>query len=38
VGFVLMIATLPVMLHFFSATVRQMYKDIWTLLLRMAGS
>jgi len=38
VGFVLMIATLPVMLQFFSATVRQMYRDIWTLLLRMAGS
>ena len=38
VGFVLMIATLPVMLQFFSVTVRQMYKDIWALLLRMAGS
>ncbi|MDR0304581.1 MAG: flagellar biosynthetic protein FliR [Chitinispirillales bacterium] len=38
IGFILMIVTLPVMLQFFSVAVKQMYKDIWTLLLRMAGS
>ena len=38
IGFILMIITLPIMLQFFSVTVRQMHVDIWTLLLRMAGS
>jgi len=38
IGLVLMAATLPVMLQFFSAMVKRMYSDIWTLLLRMAGS
>jgi len=38
VGFVLMLITLPAMLQFFAAIVRQMYRDIWTLLLRMAGT
>jgi flagellar biosynthetic protein FliR len=38
VGFILMIATLPVMLQFFSSTLRKLYSDIWMLLLRMAGS
>jgi flagellar biosynthetic protein FliR len=38
VGFVLMIVTLPLMLQFFAVIVKQMYKDVWTLLLRMAGT
>jgi len=38
VGFVLMIVTLPIVLQFFGVVVRQMYRDIWTLLLRMAGT
>lgn len=37
VGFILMMATLPLMLQFFASASRQMYRDIWTLLLRMAG-
>jgi flagellar biosynthetic protein FliR len=38
IGFVLMIFTLPIMLQFFAGMARLMYKDIWTLLLRMAGT
>ena len=38
IGLILMMATLPVMVQFFNGMVKQMYSDIWALLLRMAGS
>jgi len=38
VGLLLITVTLPTMLNFFAGMVRRMYQDIWTLLLRMAGS
>jgi len=38
IGLFLMMVSLPAMLNFFGGVVRRMYQDIWTLLLRMAGS